>query len=120
MTNQEIRSKLFSFADEKYKIFFSKLIPNENLIIGVKMPYIRKLAKEVSKNDYMGYLNTAFTKYHEECLLYGLVIGYIKTDIINLLSYIDKWLDCVSNWAVCDSSVMNMKALGKEHNANLV
>ncbi|MFW5779919.1 MAG: DNA alkylation repair protein [Bacillota bacterium] len=120
MTNEDIRKKLFDAADEKYKSFSAKLVPGENSIIGVRMPAIRKIAKEVSKTNYKEYLKAPFTLYHEECLLYGLVLGYIKTDIQTLLKEMDIWLDCVNNWAVCDSSIMNMKALGKPENSDIV
>lgn len=120
MTNDEIRLKLFELVDEKYKQFHSKLVPGEKAIMGVRVPLVKKLAKEVSQNNPSEYLKAPYTDYHEECLLYGLVIGYIKTDIHTLLGYIDKWVDCVNNWAVCDSGVMNMKLIGKMQNRDVV
>ncbi|MFW6047253.1 MAG: DNA alkylation repair protein [Candidatus Woesearchaeota archaeon] len=120
MTNKDIRKRLFDLAEEKYRDFQKKLTPGEKTIIGVRLPFIRKLAKEISKSDYNEYLKSPFTEYHEECLLYGLVLGYIKTDINTLLKHVDKWLECINNWAVCDSGVMNMKALGKPQNSSIV
>ena len=46
-----IQKKLFEFQDLKYKEFHSKLMPtiNQNSIIGVRVPVLRKFAKEVFK-----------------------------------------------------------------------
>ena len=47
---EEIREGLFALKDEKYKEFHKKLIPtvDENTVIGVRTPALRKYAKEVS------------------------------------------------------------------------
>ena len=45
----EIQTKLFDHRDIKYKEFNSTLIPNidKNLIIGVRVPDITRIAKEL-------------------------------------------------------------------------
>ena len=44
---QEIKSKLFELADSKYKEFHSGLCPGTENIIGVRVPVLRKYAKEL-------------------------------------------------------------------------
>lgn len=116
MTNEEIRAKLFDLSDAKFKEFSSTLTPCEQKMIGVRVPLVKEMAKVIAKGNYKEYLINPYTEYHEESLLYGLVIGYLKTDIDELLKIFDSWLPCVKNWAVCDSSVMNIKALGSAGN----
>lgn len=120
MTNEEIRAKLFAMQDKKIQEFSAKLTPGEQNIIGIRVPLVKQLAKEIAKGDYAEYLSAPYTAYHEECLLWGSTLGNIKTEINTLLNYIDKWLPCVNNWAVCDCSVATMKELGKPKNRDIV
>lgn len=45
--------ELRSYADEKYRSFHSSLIPDNDkgFFIGVRMPVMRKLGKEISKGN---------------------------------------------------------------------
>ena len=46
---QTIREELFAKQDEEYQKFHSKLCPNVNDIIGVRIPILRKMAKQIAK-----------------------------------------------------------------------
>ena len=47
MTYEEVLSRLFSERDEGYREFYKKLLKNENIeVIGVRMPVLRRLARE--------------------------------------------------------------------------
>ena len=50
MITDEIRNKLFTLQDKKYRDFQSKLIPTVAVdnVIGVRTPELRKYAKELS------------------------------------------------------------------------
>ena len=52
-TAEDIRNRLMNLKDEEYKAFNSKLIPNvdESLVIGVRVPELRKLEKELRTED---------------------------------------------------------------------
>ena len=49
ISNEQIRNTLFELADEKYKEFHSRLCPNIDNIIGVRVPILRNYAKEIIK-----------------------------------------------------------------------
>ena len=60
MITDEIRDKLFTLQDKKYRDFQSKLIPTIAIdnVIGVRTPDLRKYAKELSKReDIKDFLN---------------------------------------------------------------
>lgn len=116
MNNEDIRKELFKLQDIKYKDFSAKLTPGEDNIIGVRLPAVRKLAKEIANKNYQEFLENPYTLYHEERLLYGLVISYLNADVDTVLNYLDGWLKCVNNWAVCDSVIMNIKIFKKPEN----
>ena len=42
-----LKDKLFELSDEKYKKFHSGLCPNIDNIIGVRLPKLREIAKEI-------------------------------------------------------------------------
>ena len=111
---EEIIRKLYSMQDIKYQEFTAKLIPNinKNKIIGVRMPDLRKLAKEIKNIDYIDdFLSELPHKYHEEYLLHGILLSKYK-DIDILLKELDKFLKYVDNWMVCD--IISPKLFKKE------
>lgn len=116
MTNNQARNKLLSLSEEKYRDFSAGLTPGAQSVIGVRMPLIKAMAKEIAAGDYRQFLSAPYIMYHEERILYGLIIGYLKTDIQEVLMYLNEWLKCVDNWAVCDTCIMNLKIIGKPQN----
>lgn len=91
-----IEKDLFNMQDEKYRQFQIKLCPGVNNIIGVRLPELRKYAKNISK--VVNYAEIP-TKYYEEIMLKGMLIGLEKE-----LNYeqIENFIPLINNWAVCD------------------
>lgn len=118
MTNDQIRAQLFAWQDTEYRDFTAKLNPatDKETIIGVRSSQMKDLAKQIAKSNATSFLQNPLTGYHEERMIYGVVLGFWKTDIDHFLVAFDKWLPFVNNWAVCDSGVMSMKILGKKNN----
>lgn len=101
----EIQKRLFSLQDIKYKKFHSKLIPtvDENLIIGVRVPLLRKLAKEISyPEECNDFLKSLPHKYYEENNLHAFIIENIK-DYKTCIKELELFLPYIDNWATCDS-----------------
>ena len=100
-----IEEKLFENEDIKYKDFTSRSIPNvdKNTIIGVKLPILRDIAKELNKNEYRNtFINELPHKYHEENLIHGMLISLNK-DINSLLKELKDFLPYMNNWIVTDT-----------------
>jgi 3-methyladenine DNA glycosylase AlkD len=100
----DIQDYLLSQADQKYRDFTLPLIPNieEKTFIGVRLPVLKKYAKELDENSKKEFLNALPHQYHEENILHSLLLSNIK-DYQEFLQYVDAFLPFVSNWAVCDS-----------------
>lgn len=114
MTNQEIRNKIEELADEKYKEFHTGLCPNSNEIVGVRVPVLRNLAKEIVKEGKVEeYLKNALDNSYEEILLQGMVLGSWKTSIENFTKYLEKFIPKINSWAVCDVAVAGLKITKK-------
>lgn len=100
-----IIKELSKLSDKKYKEFSGKLIPNISIdkIMGVRIPDIRKLAKEIKDKEYIDdFLLELPHKYQEENLLHGMILSIKYRDIDILLSKLDIFLEYADNWAVTD------------------
>ncbi|MGE7114407.1 DNA alkylation repair protein [Lysinibacillus sp. NPDC047702] len=108
--HQQIREQLINLADQDYQKFSSSLIPNCQHILGIRLPELRKIAKSIAKEeDWQTYLKTASDEFFEEVMLQGMVIGYVKTNTEERLSYISSFVPKIDNWSVCDSFCTGLK-----------
>ena len=90
--------------DMKYKEFQSRLIPtvDPDTVIGVRIPAMRKLTKELSGSEGIEeFISELPHKYYEENILHGLIIEKCR-DFGRLVQLLDEFLPYVDNWAVCD------------------
>lgn len=111
----EIQKRLFELQDLKYRDFSAKLIPtvDKDRVIGVRVPALRKFAKEVAKSDLKAeFMATLPHEYTEENTLHAFLIEQIK-DFDECISALDDFLLFVDNWATCDS--MSPKILCKDY-----
>ncbi len=101
----DIRKILLSEQDIGYKEFHKKLMPTipEDKIIGIRIPVLRKIAKEISSSpEAEEFMNTLPHKYYEENNLHAFLIEKIK-DYDEALKKTEEFLPYVDNWATCDS-----------------
>lgn len=105
---------LYTIQDGKYRLFQQKLIKNDQItIIGVRTPELKKIAKEISKGNYLNFIQNNSHEIFEETVLHGLVLGFIKIKEDELLKLIDDFIPYINNWATNDLTVSNLKAFKK-------
>lgn len=109
-----IRNQLLEHVDEKYQEFQSKLIPDNTNLLGVRLPVLRKIAKEIAKGEWEQYLVHAPEDYFEEVMLKGLVIGYLKVNLEEKLKWVEWFVPKISNWSICDSFCSGIKVTEKD------
>ncbi len=100
-----MRERLFKLQDKNYKSFQGKLMPtvSDDRIIGVRIPEIRRLAKELAGTQKAeDFLIEVPHKYYEEDNLHAFIIEQIK-DFDSCITAINTFLPHVDNWATCDS-----------------
>ena len=112
---KKIRKDLLDLADKKYKEFHSSLCPGTDNIIGVRVPILRNYAKKLSKQENIKeYIFFNKTKYYEEVMLQGMLIGLIKNiDIKEILTMLENFISKIDNWAVCDICCAGLKIVNK-------
>lgn len=79
-------------------------LPNieEKTFIGVRLPVIKKYAKDLPEKDRLEFLNDLPHQYHEENILHAFILSNMK-DYDMFLKYVNEFLTYVSNWSVCDT-----------------
>ncbi len=98
-----LQMRLFELQDKKYRDFHSKIIPNipyEN-IIGIRIPILRKFAKEYAKENTEVFLHSLPHRYYEENNLHMMLIIAIK-DYDRCIAEVENFLPYIDNWATCD------------------
>ncbi|MCL4103358.1 DNA alkylation repair protein [Fibrobacter sp. HC4] len=132
MTHRELVKKLFENQDLKYKDFHLPLVPGISCdsLIGVRVPVLRKLAKEffgtaktsgksqagaartvggsIAKSvgssiapDVAKFMDSLPHKYFEENHIHSMLLEHIK-DFDECLARTEQFLPYIDNWAICD------------------
>ena len=106
-------NRLLELQDKQYADFQSKLIPTiaPARIIGIRTPYLRKLAKQIYKENlnFQQDTNTELYtfiidlphRYFDEDQLHAFIISEIK-DFDTCIAEVDRFLPYIDNWATCD------------------
>ena len=99
-----IQARLLALQDEAYRAFHKRLVPTlQQELIGVRVPQVRKLAKELAgTQESEAFLNELPHRFYEENLLHAILLSGEK-DFDTALSGIEAFLPFVDNWAVCDA-----------------
>ncbi len=113
VTAENIKEVLYKHIDEKFKDFTSALIPGSRPILGVRVPVLRKIAKEIAKGDWQTYLKEATEDSYEEVAIKGFVIGYAKEDLNVVMPYVEEHIEKIDDWSLCDGFCSNLKIVGK-------
>lgn len=127
-TKEKVRELLRQMAEPEYAKFSGSLLGREAVMLGVRLPKIRGLAKEVAKTDGKEYLEemlpagsaetaAADEWYMEELMLYGMVIGCMKKKLEELFPYIERYVVRIDNWSLCDSFCAGLKQTKKQPEA---
>lgn len=112
LSYKKFQKYLQSIKEEKYKEFSSRLTKTKYSMLGVRIPILRKLAKEICKGNYSSYLEISKDDSFEEVLIQGLVISNIK-DEDEFLKYLDNFVLKIDDWSICDSFCNSLKIVKK-------
>lgn len=109
-----LRRRLVELAEPGYRAFVSKLLPGVDQLLGVRVPTLRSLAKEIARNYGAEFLNAVLAaprskplnscvfESYEERLVVGLVVAETPLDFDARLDAIAAFAPFIDSWAVCD------------------
>ncbi|MCF0117733.1 MAG: DNA alkylation repair protein [Bacilli bacterium] len=112
----DIKEELIKHRDVDYATFSSKLTPNidPSLFIGCRVPYLRKLAKEIyNTKEAESFIHSLPHQYVEENLLHGFLLSLNK-DYDTCINSIEQFLPYMDNWAVTDTTNPKIFARNKD------
>ncbi len=101
---------LVGIKDEKTKKFNEKIMHTKYEILGIKLPVIRTICKDINKTDYKEFFKYIKGKYYEEILIEGILLSYIK-DNNEFLEYFNKFIYKIDDWSICDSCINSYKIM---------
>lgn len=106
----DLREELFKNRDLKYKNFHKKLVPNidENKIIGVRVPTVRKIAKAAFAEGA-----ESRCEYYEEIEAFGFMLSMKECTAKEHKKDIEKFVSLTDNWGTCDTCTAAMKFIEK-------
>ncbi|MBQ3020661.1 MAG: DNA alkylation repair protein [Bacilli bacterium] len=108
-TYREFINYLICLGDKDYKKFHSSIANSKLDIIGIRMPILRNIAKEISKTNMEDYFKLISNIYYEEVMLYGLVLSNTDEELFD--KYLNDFIWKIDNWAICDSFCSNIKVV---------
>ena len=104
----DLEKELFNLQDKKYQDFQKKLCPGCENIIGIRVPTLRKFARE---NKDKINIDEIRSDYYEEIMLKGMLIGMQdKLDYKRISNFVLE----IDNWAVCDTFCAGLKKVKKD------
>lgn len=104
---EQTLDKLKSSADEKYKEFNDKILSTKSDTLGVRVPIVKQIAKEIPKDKTKEYLSLCEFRYYEDALVYGFLLCRLPYE--EMLSRKDEYLARSDCWANIDTFVPMMK-----------
>lgn len=105
MSFEYVKEELLKNSSEDLAKFNTKLCPDtKKQVLGVKIPVLRKLAKQIVKEDGFKFLNEfESNQYMEEVILEGLVIAYLKMNMPEKLNLIKDFVPKIDSWCISDT-----------------
>ena len=106
---QEFLNILKNNSDIEYKRFHQSLVKDLDKFYGCRIPFLKKVAKEISIGNYQEFLKLNKLEYYEEKMIYGFIISSVKMDFNERLVLVEQFIKYIDNWAICDSFCANLK-----------
>ncbi len=78
-----------------------RIINTEKRVLAIATPKIKELVKEISKGNFMSFLDLNLSDYYENEAINGFLICQIK-DFTTMKKYLDDYANKIDNWANCD------------------
>lgn len=112
---KEILARLQDMAEPEYARFSASLIPDPPPILGVRLPKLRALAKELAKAlpREPALWQALEGPYLEQALLHGMLLGAARLPDEERMEQLERFLPRVTNWSICDSTAVSCKWMAK-------
>ena len=118
MNHAYIAQTLSALADAQYNAFNARIVATALPTLGVRVPDLRALAKEIERSGWADeFLDTQTPTTHDELTLRGFVVAGRRVPLDQMLRRVDGFVPQIENWAVCDTFCGSLKRVAKERDA---
>jgi len=108
----EFQKYLENLKNEDKISWTKNIINTKNTVLAIKANDLKKIAKEISKGNYLSFLNLMPWFYYENTAINGYLINKIK-DFKIQKKYLDIYSYKADNWSTCD--LLKFKTKNKEN-----
>ena len=117
-----IHDRLLLMNQSGNKALVQKLNPGIENVLGLRVPHLRALAKEIALHpDLKHYLDNPGDFYMEERMLHGMVLGQIHVDDAETyMQLVDRFVSKINSWSVCDTFTFSGRQKFVDANRTLV
>ena len=118
--SRDLTRRLIDLAkdNDQYAAFNKSIVNTKMPVIGVRVPDLRRLARELAPNmsaaDISKLLLKAQNKSFEYVLLCGLLITHARLDDQTAIDLAKQYLPCVDSWAHIDTFVERKRRFTSE------
>ena len=117
MSISSFRTKLISLADDEYREFSMRGIPCDRPFLGVRIPDIKKLVREIPEKDFAEFLNAKPVAL-EEVLARGFLIARLPYE--KMLEVFDSQVRLLDNWCAVDTFCSALRKTVKTHESDFL
>lgn len=110
----DLRARLAALVDPAYRAQIARLVPSGTPLLGVRVPAIRALAKDLDREHALtddaaiALLHRLAKRRCREELLLGIFLVARGKRRVTKVTWqdLDAWVDAIDNWEVCDQLAM--------------
>jgi 3-methyladenine DNA glycosylase AlkD len=105
-----IITDLFNKKNDEYLNFTKTIANSSSPMIGVNIPSLRTISKEISKTNIYSFISFYKGKYFEERMILGLTIAY-SNNIEIYERYLEFYSKEIVDWSLCDTVANSLKLI---------
>ena len=114
MTAEKLLARIEAIADDKNREFFSRLSHTRYKLYGARVPDVRKLAKELAKEDAADDVIALPPMCYEHVMLKGILIAGATAPLGQKVKMLDGYAALIDDWALCDVACSCLKFKTRE------
>ncbi|MDD2409331.1 MAG: DNA alkylation repair protein [Bacilli bacterium] len=107
----EFQKFLKSYENREKIEWVTNLLKTELPVLNIKTAIIKNIVNNISKGNYLSFLDLMIWEYYENTAINGYLITKIK-DFNTMKKYLDVYSAKTDNWATCD--LLSFNIIGNE------